>query len=191
MTRLTKMYICTNRWGSSQKIKLEKFHTLASSHPLIFPNFILRANIMHIFCTINLIQCCIFSKFSIYHSYRQLYQQLSKAPLYTYQKQYNTQKSLHYSLSLYGIRDLIVHTSLDPKKILTYVNSKPTIQITAATHLTTRLTATNFPIWRKQVEYTLVRLELEDFIIGDSNQHVKQIDIARTKCFIQQFLEVA
>lgn len=120
MTRLTKMYICTNRWGSSQKIKLEKFHTLASSHPLIFPNFILRANIMHIFCTINLIQCCIFSKFSIYHSYRQLYQQLSKAPLYTYQKQYNTQKSLHYSFSLYFKLVKLQHLILSYKITIYY-----------------------------------------------------------------------
>lgn len=54
--------------------------------------------------------------------------------------------------------------------------NKNTIQITAATHLTTKLTTHNYPVWRKQVESTLISLEFEDFIIGASNQPPKQIN---------------
>lgn len=43
-------------------------------------------------------------------------------------------------------------------------------QITAATHLTTKLTPNNYPVWRKQVESTLISLDLEDHIIGESNK---------------------
>ncbi|KAL4586285.1 hypothetical protein LXL04_010921 [Taraxacum kok-saghyz] len=43
-------------------------------------------------------------------------------------------------------------------------------QLTAATHLTTKLTSHNYPVWRKQVESTLISLELEDYITGESNQ---------------------
>ncbi|KAJ9560958.1 hypothetical protein OSB04_006118 [Centaurea solstitialis] len=55
------------------------------------------------------------------------------------------------------------------------MSSKNTNQITAATHLTTKLTATNFPVWRKHVESTLIWLELEDFI-GESAPPPRQID---------------
>ncbi|KAL4574586.1 hypothetical protein LXL04_021420 [Taraxacum kok-saghyz] len=48
-------------------------------------------------------------------------------------------------------------------------------QITAATHLTTKLTPHNYPVWRRQVEATLISLELEDFIIGSSNQPPKEV----------------
>ncbi|KAL4563146.1 hypothetical protein LXL04_027180 [Taraxacum kok-saghyz] len=48
-------------------------------------------------------------------------------------------------------------------------------QITGGTHLTTKLTQHNYPVWRKQVESsTLISLELEDFIIGDSKQPSKE-----------------
>ncbi|KAL4563337.1 hypothetical protein LXL04_027378 [Taraxacum kok-saghyz] len=43
-------------------------------------------------------------------------------------------------------------------------------QLTAATHLTTKLTSHNYPVWRKQVESTLISLELEDYITDESNQ---------------------
>lgn len=49
-------------------------------------------------------------------------------------------------------------------------------QIETAIHLTTKLMTTNFPVWRKHVESTLSRLELEIIIIRDSIQHPKQID---------------
>ncbi|KAL4580493.1 hypothetical protein LXL04_016688 [Taraxacum kok-saghyz] len=48
-------------------------------------------------------------------------------------------------------------------------------QITAATHLTTKLTPHNYPVWRRQVEATLISLELADFIIGSSNQPPKEV----------------
>lgn len=48
-------------------------------------------------------------------------------------------------------------------------------QITAATHLTTKLTSHNYPMWRKQVEATLISLEFEDFIVGNSNQPPREI----------------
>ncbi|KAL4558553.1 hypothetical protein LXL04_036754 [Taraxacum kok-saghyz] len=48
-------------------------------------------------------------------------------------------------------------------------------QITAATHLTTKLTPHNYPVWRRQVEATLISLELEDFIIGSSDPPPKEV----------------
>lgn len=54
--------------------------------------------------------------------------------------------------------------------------STPTIQITATTTLTIKLNATKFTVWMKQVESTLIEIELEDFILRDSNQPVKEID---------------
>ncbi|KAL4563236.1 hypothetical protein LXL04_027276 [Taraxacum kok-saghyz] len=53
--------------------------------------------------------------------------------------------------------------------------AKKYTQITAATHLTTKLTPHNYPVWRRQVEATLISLELEDFIIGSSNQPPKEV----------------
>ncbi|KAL4557405.1 hypothetical protein LXL04_035582 [Taraxacum kok-saghyz] len=54
--------------------------------------------------------------------------------------------------------------------------TKQTVHITAATHLPTKLTSHNYPVWRKQVESTLISLELEDFIIGSSNQPPQTIN---------------
>lgn len=42
--------------------------------------------------------------------------------------------------------------------------SKNTTQITATTHLTIELTPNNYPVWRKQVELTLISLELDGHI---------------------------
>lgn len=42
--------------------------------------------------------------------------------------------------------------------------TKNTTQITAATHLTIKLTPNNYPIWRKHVESTLISLELNGHI---------------------------
>ncbi|CAI9300860.1 unnamed protein product [Lactuca saligna] len=47
-------------------------------------------------------------------------------------------------------------------------SSMATKQITAAIHLNTKFTTHNYPVWRKQVESTLISLALEDFIIGPS-----------------------
>lgn len=54
-------------------------------------------------------------------------------------------------------------------------------QVTAATHLTTKLTSHNYPVWRKQVETTLISLAYEDFILGDSNMPPKQIKDSENK----------
>lgn len=45
--------------------------------------------------------------------------------------------------------------------------AKTTIQVTAATHFPIKLTANNFPVWRRQVEATLIGLDLDTFIISD------------------------
>lgn len=42
--------------------------------------------------------------------------------------------------------------------------TKNNTQITAATHLTIKLTPNNYPVWRNQVESTLISLELDDHI---------------------------
>ncbi|KAL4575060.1 hypothetical protein LXL04_021901 [Taraxacum kok-saghyz] len=42
--------------------------------------------------------------------------------------------------------------------------SKNTAQITASTHLTIKLTSNNYPVWRKQVESTLISLDLDGHI---------------------------
>ncbi|GJT33879.1 retrovirus-related pol polyprotein from transposon RE1 [Tanacetum coccineum] len=51
-----------------------------------------------------------------------------------------------------------------------------TIQITAATHFPIRLTANNFPVWRRQVESTLIGLELDAFIIGNQQPPKRFLD---------------
>lgn len=48
--------------------------------------------------------------------------------------------------------------------------TKNNIHITAATHLTIKLTPNNYPLWRKQVESTFISLELDNHIIGPSVQ---------------------
>ncbi|KAL4560332.1 hypothetical protein LXL04_032482 [Taraxacum kok-saghyz] len=53
--------------------------------------------------------------------------------------------------------------------------------VTAATHLTTKLTSHNYPVWRKQVETTLISLAYDDFILGDSNMPPKQISDKENK----------
>ncbi|KAL4590423.1 hypothetical protein LXL04_003352 [Taraxacum kok-saghyz] len=40
------------------------------------------------------------------------------------------------------------------------------VQLTATTHFPIKLTPTNFPVWRKQVQLTLIGLDLNDFING-------------------------
>lgn len=42
-----------------------------------------------------------------------------------------------------------------------------TIQVTGATHFPIELTANNFPVWRRQVESTLIGLELDTFTTGE------------------------
>ena len=51
-----------------------------------------------------------------------------------------------------------------------------TIQLTAATHFPIKLTSVNFPVWRKQVESTLIGLQLETFIDGSQEPPKKQIE---------------
>ncbi|CAI9270534.1 unnamed protein product [Lactuca saligna] len=43
---------------------------------------------------------------------------------------------------------------------------KNTVQITASTHLTIKLTPNNYPVWRKQVESTLISLDLDGHLIS-------------------------
>ncbi|KAJ9556427.1 hypothetical protein OSB04_011041 [Centaurea solstitialis] len=49
------------------------------------------------------------------------------------------------------------------------------IQLTASTHFPIKLTTTNFPVWRRQIQSTLVGLGLDDFITGKSNSPPKTI----------------
>lgn len=52
----------------------------------------------------------------------------------------------------------------------------PIVQLTAATHFPIKLTAVNFPVWRKQVESTLIGLELKAFIDGSCEPPKKVIE---------------
>ena len=54
--------------------------------------------------------------------------------------------------------------------------SKTTIQITAATHFPIRLNGNNFPVWRRQVESTLIGLELDAFISGNQQPPKQFLD---------------
>ncbi|KAL4565106.1 hypothetical protein LXL04_029190 [Taraxacum kok-saghyz] len=49
-------------------------------------------------------------------------------------------------------------------KSLPSMAPKSIIQITASTHFPIKLTPTNFPVWRKQIESTLIGLELHHFL---------------------------
>lgn len=42
--------------------------------------------------------------------------------------------------------------------------TKTNVQITAATHLTIKLTPNNYPVWKKQVESTLISLDYDGHI---------------------------
>ncbi|KAI3526642.1 hypothetical protein L1887_05902 [Cichorium endivia] len=53
---------------------------------------------------------------------------------------------------------------------------KSITQITASTHFPIRLTPNNFPVWRRQVESTLIGLELDAFIIGDQQPPKRFLD---------------
>ncbi|KAL4575408.1 hypothetical protein LXL04_022251 [Taraxacum kok-saghyz] len=44
------------------------------------------------------------------------------------------------------------------------MSTKANIQVTAATHLTIKLTPNNYPIWKKQVESTLISLDYDGHI---------------------------
>ncbi|KAD5802717.1 hypothetical protein E3N88_14077 [Mikania micrantha] len=46
--------------------------------------------------------------------------------------------------------------------------SKPITQITAATHFPIKLTSSNFPVWRRQIKSTLIGLEIDSFISGET-----------------------
>ncbi|KAL4566494.1 hypothetical protein LXL04_030610 [Taraxacum kok-saghyz] len=54
------------------------------------------------------------------------------------------------------------------------MGSKAPIQVTAATHFPIKLTANNFPVWRCQVESTLIGLDL-DVYISSVQQPPKQL----------------
>ena len=49
------------------------------------------------------------------------------------------------------------------------------IQLTAASHFPIKLSATNFPVWRKQVQSTLIGLALDGFINGPGTPPPKTI----------------
>lgn len=47
------------------------------------------------------------------------------------------------------------------------MGSKTPIQVTAATHFPIKLNANNFPVWRRQIESTLIGLDLDAYISSD------------------------
>ena len=51
-----------------------------------------------------------------------------------------------------------------------------TIQVTAATHFPIKLTTTNFPVWRRQVEAALIGLGLDSFITGEQQPPKQSIE---------------
>lgn len=54
------------------------------------------------------------------------------------------------------------------------------IQLYAPTHFPIKLTSSNFPIWRKQVESTLIGLDLAGYVNGTVRAPAKYSDTART-----------
>ncbi|KAL4580441.1 hypothetical protein LXL04_016633 [Taraxacum kok-saghyz] len=72
--------------------------------------------------------------------------------------------------------------SKEPILYSTFINqanpmgSKTTVQVTAATHFPIKLTANNFPVWRRQVESALIGLELDKFITGDQQPPKRFLD---------------
>lgn len=53
--------------------------------------------------------------------------------------------------------------------------SKPIVPLTASTHFPIKLTSHNFPLWRKQVQSTLIGLELDHHITDTSEPPAKNI----------------
>ncbi|KAK1431448.1 hypothetical protein QVD17_07907 [Tagetes erecta] len=47
-------------------------------------------------------------------------------------------------------------------------SSQTLISITTATHFPIRLTSQNFPVWKRQVQSTLIGLELDGYVTGDN-----------------------
>ncbi|KAL4569546.1 hypothetical protein LXL04_025186 [Taraxacum kok-saghyz] len=47
------------------------------------------------------------------------------------------------------------------------MTTKTNIQVTAATHLTIKLTPNNYPVWKKQVESTLISLDYDGHLISE------------------------
>lgn len=54
--------------------------------------------------------------------------------------------------------------------------SNTIVQITAASHFPIKLTTTNYPVWRKQVQLSLIGLDLENFITGTNTPTKTIID---------------
>ncbi|KAF5815150.1 putative RNA-directed DNA polymerase [Helianthus annuus] len=69
-------------------------------------------------------------------------------------------------------------TSLDPSLFShqpTMSNLNTIVQLTATNHFPIKLTATNFSVWRKQVESTLIGFDLLCFLDGSSQPPPKEI----------------
>ncbi|XP_019196326.1 PREDICTED: uncharacterized protein LOC109190310 [Ipomoea nil] len=54
------------------------------------------------------------------------------------------------------------------------------VNVHATTHLPIKLTSANFPIWKKQVESTLIGLDLLGYVTGSTAAPAKYSDAART-----------
>lgn len=59
--------------------------------------------------------------------------------------------------------------------------SQSIIQINAATHFNTTLTSENFPVWRKQVQSTLIGFDLAHFVTGSKPVPAEYLDAEKTK----------
>lgn len=54
----------------------------------------------------------------------------------------------------------------NPNLAASMASSNTIVQLTATSHFPIKLTATNFPVWRNQVQSTLIGLDLNGFISG-------------------------
>lgn len=85
--------------------------------------------------------------------------------------------------SPYGIKDHLAPLSYSRSKNSQYLYQSlmAIIEVTAQSHFPIKLTATNFPVWRKQVISTLIGLGLDHFIDGSQEAPSKTLSTDATK----------
>ncbi|KAK1408351.1 hypothetical protein QVD17_40062 [Tagetes erecta] len=64
---------------------------------------------------------------------------------------------------------------MSPSKETTTTTETTITQITATTHFPIKLTVTNFPVWRKQIQATLIGLDLFKFLDGTHQAPVETL----------------
>ncbi|PWA48240.1 hypothetical protein CTI12_AA492370 [Artemisia annua] len=97
-------------------------------------------------------------------------------------------------LSLHGIKSQNTLTSSDPLFFFPLLLSMASniVQLNAPTHFPIKLTSSNFPVWRKQIQSTLIGLDLLQYIDGTlatpsqfSDNERKTINPAYTRWYRQ------